>query len=90
MFTTSTDFEQEVPYTKLGAFAVLHAGGDHTKAARMLRDGQNTPDGRRYGTEPTFDPATLQADQDAWIHKQTPAATATVTHLPATGTNDPT
>lgn len=97
VFTTSTDFEPEQPYTKLGAFAVLNAGGDHHKAARMLRDGHNTPDGRRYGTEPTIDPTALQTSQDAWIraqqqHTPTPAPAATITHLQpqATGTDDPT
>lgn len=36
VFTSSTDFEQEVPYTKLGAYAVLHHGGDHSAAATEL------------------------------------------------------
>lgn len=37
VFTSSTEFEQEVPYTKLGALAVLEHGGDHAAAARALR-----------------------------------------------------
>lgn len=36
VFTSSTDFEQEVPYTKLGALAVLEFGGDHSAAVRHL------------------------------------------------------
>lgn len=36
VFTSSTDFEQEVPYTKLGALAVLEHGGDHSAAVRHL------------------------------------------------------
>jgi putative DNA primase/helicase len=37
VFSSSTDFEQEVPYTKLGAYAVLHHAGNHTDAARTLK-----------------------------------------------------
>lgn len=73
VFSTSTDFQPETPYTKLGAFAVLNAGGDHHKAAQMLRNGQHTPDGRRYGTEPSIPADQLQARQDAWIRAQQPA-----------------
>lgn len=36
VFTSSTDFAQEVPYTKLGAYALLEHGGDHTAAAKAL------------------------------------------------------
>jgi putative DNA primase/helicase len=36
VFTSSTDFAQEVPYTKLGAYAVLEHGGDMSAAARQL------------------------------------------------------
>lgn len=38
VFTSSTDFTPEVPYTKLGAFAVLEHGGDHSAAAKALYD----------------------------------------------------
>lgn len=38
VFTSSTEFEPEVPYTKLGALAVLEHGGDHTAAAKALHD----------------------------------------------------
>jgi replicative DNA helicase len=37
VFSTSTPFEPEVPYTKFGAYTVLNHGGDHTAAARALR-----------------------------------------------------
>lgn len=44
VFTTSTEFESERPYTKFGAYALLHHAGDHTAAARQLRrDGYGTP-----------------------------------------------
>lgn len=36
VFTSSTDFTPEVPYTKLGAFAVLEHCGDHNAAAKAL------------------------------------------------------
>lgn len=37
VFTTSTEFEAERPYTKFGAFALLEHGGDYSAAARTLR-----------------------------------------------------
>lgn len=36
VFSTSTEFTAEVPYTKFGAFALLNHGGDHVAAARDL------------------------------------------------------
>ena len=36
VFSTSTVFEAEVPYTKFGAYALLNHGGDHHAAAREL------------------------------------------------------
>ncbi|QQO78149.1 phage/plasmid primase, P4 family [Actinomyces sp. HMT897] len=36
VFTTSTDFQPETPYTKLGAYALLNHGGDMHAAARHL------------------------------------------------------
>ncbi|MFF2621281.1 phage/plasmid primase, P4 family [Oerskovia jenensis] len=36
VFTSSTDFEPDVPYTKLGALAVLEHDGDHAAAATEL------------------------------------------------------
>lgn len=44
VFSSSTEFDTETPYTKFGAYAVLHHGGDHTAAARHLaRAGYGTP-----------------------------------------------
>lgn len=37
VFTTSTEFTPEKPYTKFGAYAVLNHGGNHSAAARELR-----------------------------------------------------
>lgn len=36
VFSTSTIFESEVPYTKFGAFALLNFNGDHSRAASAL------------------------------------------------------
>ncbi|GLJ78654.1 phage/plasmid primase, P4 family [Microbacterium imperiale] len=38
VFTSSTDFEPEVPYTKFGAYALLQHRGDHGAAAKALAD----------------------------------------------------
>lgn len=37
VFTTSTEFVAERPYTKFGAYALLNHSGDHSAAARELR-----------------------------------------------------
>lgn len=37
VFTTSTEFKAEKPYTKFGAYALLNHGGDHKAAAGELR-----------------------------------------------------
>lgn len=47
VFTTSTSFESEVPYSKFGAYAHLHHNGDLKAAAKQL-----AADG--YGEGPSF------------------------------------
>lgn len=37
VFSSATEFEPEKPYTKFGAWALLHHGGDHAAAASELR-----------------------------------------------------
>jgi hypothetical protein len=37
VFSTSTPFDVEVPYSKFGAYALLEHGGDHSAAAAQLR-----------------------------------------------------
>lgn len=37
VFSTSTDFETEKPYSKFSAYTLLEHGGDYTAAARALR-----------------------------------------------------
>lgn len=46
VFTSATDFEQETPYTKFGAYAHLHHNGDHSKAASELRRSGYGEDGQ--------------------------------------------
>ncbi|ELP62823.1 D5-like N-terminal domain protein, partial [Streptomyces turgidiscabies Car8] len=44
VFSTSTEFDTERPYTKFGAYTLLAHGGDHSAAARALRSqGYGTP-----------------------------------------------
>jgi hypothetical protein len=44
VFSTSTPFDAEVPYSKFGAYTVLHHGGDYKAAASTLRAaGYGTP-----------------------------------------------
>lgn len=38
VFTSSTEFEPEVPYTKFGAYTLLNHHGDHGAAAKALAD----------------------------------------------------
>ncbi|MEU8717510.1 phage/plasmid primase, P4 family [Streptomyces sp. NPDC048663] len=45
VFSTSTEFEPERPYTKFGAYTLLEHGGDHSAAARTLRQ-------QGYGSRP--------------------------------------
>jgi putative DNA primase/helicase len=38
IWSTSTEFDSETPYTKLGAYAILNHAGDMSKAAKTLYD----------------------------------------------------
>lgn len=48
VFSTSTNFEAEVPYTKFAAYTLLEHGGDYGKAASQLRS-------EGYGSATTWD-----------------------------------
>ncbi|MBZ6250524.1 bifunctional DNA primase/polymerase [Streptomyces olivaceus] len=51
VFTTSTEFTPETPYTKAGAYAVLNHSGNHSAAASALRRqgyGQTAPEPVRH------------------------------------------
>jgi P4 family phage/plasmid primase-like protien len=44
VFTSSTEFDTDTPYTKFAAYTLLEHGGDYTAAARQLRrDGYGDP-----------------------------------------------
>ena len=53
VFSTSTVFQAEVPYTKFGAYALLNHGGDHSAAARELAR-QGFGERRELATLDTF------------------------------------
>ncbi|MFC9089014.1 phage/plasmid primase, P4 family [Nocardiopsis dassonvillei] len=53
VFTTSTEFDSEVPYTKFWAYTLLEHGGDGKAAARALKEagyGRPTPEPPRHLT----------------------------------------
>lgn len=60
VFSTSTEFEPEVPYTKFGALAVLEHGGSHAAAAAALRLAG-------YGTQGALPPMPLSAPVPAAV-----------------------
>ncbi len=51
VFSTSTVFQAETPYTKFGAYAILEHNGDHSAAARAL---QVTGYGTQTASAPVF------------------------------------
>jgi putative DNA primase/helicase len=71
VFTTSTIFDSETPYTKFGAYALIAHGGDHHAAAKQLhRDG--------YGRPAPEPPRPAPAPAFAQPGQSTPAANARV------------
>lgn len=94
VFSTSTPFDTERPYTKFGAHAVLEHGGDHAAAARHLAsNGYGTPrdTARRDDTlhgliaPPTPTQQLAHADDD-----ETPERTDDTTEQPADDDPPPT
>lgn len=87
VFTTSTEFDAETPYTKPGAYALLEHGGDHSAAARELKRrgyGQR-PEPRHLAVVPT--PA-APIDGTAALQISEPPAHARGTQWPETFTDD--
>jgi putative DNA primase/helicase len=71
VFSSSTEFDTEKPYSKFAAYALLEHAGNYAEAAKSLsRQG--------YGTEPTRETANLAN----LIAPTTQGNLATVTHLP--------
>lgn len=62
VFSSSTEFETEVPYTKFGAYTLLSHEGDHSKAAAALRKMGYGEPGRPKVQPPA--PAGIQARID--------------------------
>ncbi|MFP7706338.1 phage/plasmid primase, P4 family [Trueperella sp. LYQ141] len=82
VFTTSTVFEPETPYTKFGAYAQLNHGGDvHAAAKTLARDGYGKP-----GEHPR-DTTGL----DTWInqHATSQQADSTPSGMPALTIDEP-
>lgn len=52
VFSTSTEFDTERPYTKFGAYALLEHGGDYSAAGKALAAAQRGPDLPGVGTPP--------------------------------------
>lgn len=54
VFSSSTEFQQETPYTKFGAYALLNHGNDHSAAASALRaKGYGQEVGVKIGARPS-------------------------------------
>jgi putative DNA primase/helicase len=86
VWTSSTEFEQETPYTKFGAYALLVHGGNHSDAASALRKaghGAPLPLERPLTLAPftplqaTAPPATSAEKQPENIPEKIPAAAIT-------------
>lgn len=81
VFTSSTDFQPETPYTKFGAYALLEHHSDHAAAAKQLAaDGYGhraprelaparhltaVPDPEATGTDPTPQPSAIVGSDPA-------------------------
>lgn len=94
VFSSSTDFNTEEPYTKFGAYALLEHGGDHSAAARAL-----AAKGFGHRAERTIAPAPAVPEPAALGEVGSPSATVTnitaarsntaLKALPATISSDP-
>src|SRR6266540_1116946 len=71
VFSTSTPFESERSYTKLGALAVLEHGGDYQAAAKALR--AKGYGGRPPHAPPDVPPPRPVRDRRAGHNRQSPA-----------------
>ena len=75
VFSSSTEFEQDTPYSKFGAYALLEHGGDHASAARALQAaGYGTSPGPRHLALLPSDPGAPQT-----MFHSAPVAEATAT-----------
>lgn len=83
VWSTSTEFNTETPYTKFAAYTLLNHAGDYTQAAKTLAN-------EGYGQEPKhFAPTREDQDIDNWInnnHADTKHAHTTIIE-PTTSNN---
>ncbi|MFD7093347.1 phage/plasmid primase, P4 family, partial [Streptomyces xanthophaeus] len=78
VFTTSTEFVAERPYTKFGAYALLNHGADHSAAASALRrQGYGTPAPEPVRHLTSVPQQATPTDGTAALVLQHPAAAAT-------------
>ena len=71
VFSTSTPFDTDVPYSKFGAYTILEHGGDYRAAARTLRAaGYGTPLPVITGPAAVADPS--ESEQEAIAARYSP------------------
>lgn len=81
VFSSSTDFEPERPYTKFAAYTLLEHGGDYSAAARQLAtEGYGAPP-QQPVTPPA--PPSSPTTTTATLEQETPVTTATLEDSPA-------
>ena len=77
-FTSSTEFAPETSYTKFGAYALLHHGGDYSKVALALaKQGFGQQDDTPIPRRPPIAPRTLSetvATFRRWLYLEDPTA----------------
>lgn len=74
VFSSSTEFEQETPYTLFGAYALLHHGSDHAAAARELARLGYGERRQHLRSVPTAPPAPPAAGSTPYNHGATALA----------------
>lgn len=74
VFSSSTEFQTETPYTKQGAYAVLHHGGDHKAAAAALMK-------KGFGKKPPEKSRPINRDTAPMSGAETVGNLATVTDI---------
>jgi hypothetical protein len=75
VFSTSTEFEAERPYSKFAAYTLLEHGGDYSAAAKALRAagyGDQTPKPTKSPTingRAVVEPEIIDPDHDFWTRR---------------------
>ncbi|WP_313276814.1 phage/plasmid primase, P4 family [Timonella senegalensis] len=87
VFTSSTEFEQDVAYTKFGAYALLNHAGDHSAAAKHLYAkgfGKRAEQARILGPDPIFNDI---LEGTPWTPPTAHTATTPATSTPSESAN---